>query len=60
MTISTTRWDSAEYLKTEEDVQLYLETCLEEAGDDPAFMDHALDVIARTKDMNQLRVPNDE
>ena len=37
MTIPTTRWDSAEHLKTEEDIQLYLEACLEEAGDDPAF-----------------------
>ena len=57
MTINTTRWDSAEHLKTEEEIQLYLEACLEEAGDDPAFIAHALDVIARTKDMNQLRVP---
>ena len=60
MTISTTGWDSAEHLKTEEDIQLYLEACLEEAGDDSAFIAHALDVIARAKDMNQLRVPNDE
>ena len=60
MTVNTTRWDSAEYLKTEEDIQLYLEACLEEAGEDPAFIPHALDVIARAKDMNQLRVPNDE
>ena len=54
MTINTTRWDSAEYLKTEEDIQLYLEACLEEAGDDPAFIAHALDIINRAKDMNQL------
>lgn len=60
MTVNTTRWDSAEYLKTEEDIQLYLEACLEEAGGEPAFIAHALDVIARAKDMNQLRVPNDE
>ena len=49
MADNTTRWDSADYLKTEEDVRLYLEACLEEAGDDPAFMAHALDVIARAK-----------
>ena len=49
MPITTTRWDSAEYLKTEEDVQLYLEACLEEAGDDPAFIAHALDVINRSR-----------
>ena len=54
MTINTTRWDSAEYLKTEEDVQLYLEACLEEAGDDPAFIAHALGVVARAKNMSQL------
>ena len=48
MTITTTQWDSAEYLKTEEDVQLYLEACLEEAGDDPTFIAHALDVINRS------------
>ena len=54
MTVNATRWDSAEYLKTEEDIQLYLEACLEEAGDDPAFMAHASDVIDRAKDMNQL------
>ena len=50
MADNTTRWDSADYLKTEEDVRLYLEACLEEAGDDPpAFIAHALSVIARAK-----------
>ena len=54
MTVKTTRWDSAEYLKTEEDIQLYLEACLEEAGDDTAFILHALGVIARARNMSQL------
>lgn len=54
MVISTTRWDSAEHLKTEEDIQLYLEACLEEAGDDPTLIVHALGVIARAKNMSQL------
>ncbi|MDJ0578588.1 addiction module antidote protein [Crocosphaera sp.] len=54
MAIQTTRWDSAEHLKTEEDVQLYLEACLEEAGDDPALIIHAFGVIARAKNMSQL------
>ncbi len=44
MTINTTQWDSAEYLKTEEDMLLYLEACLEEAGEDLAFIAHALGV----------------
>ena len=54
MSIKTSRWDSAEYLKTDEDIQLYLEACIEEAGDDPAFIVHALGVIARAKNMSQL------
>jgi probable addiction module antidote protein len=54
MAIKTTRWDSAEHLKTDEDIQLYLEACLEEAGDDPAFIVHALGVVARAKSMSQL------
>lgn len=54
MSIKTTRWDSAEHLKTDEDIQLYLEACFEEAGDDPAFIVHALGVIARAKNMSQL------
>lgn len=54
MIIKTTRWDSVEQLKTDEDIQLYLEACLEEGGDDPAFIVHALGVIARAKNMSQL------
>jgi len=54
MTIKTTRWDSAEHLKTDEDIKFYLEACLEEAGDDPAFIIHTLGVIARAKNMSQL------
>lgn len=54
MTLPTTRWDSAEYLKSDEDIRLYLEACLEEAGDDPVFILHALGVIARARNMSQL------
>ncbi len=54
MALRTTRWDSAEYLKTEEDIQLYLEACLEESDDDPALIVHALGVIARARNMSQL------
>jgi probable addiction module antidote protein len=49
-----TRWDSAEHLKTEEDIQLYLEACLEEADGDPALIIHAFGVIARARNMSQL------
>ncbi len=54
MGIKTSRWDSAEHLATDEDIQLYLEACIEEAGDDPAFVIHALGVIARARNMSQL------
>ena len=54
MALATTRWDSAEHLKTEEDIRLYLEACLEEAGDDPEFVIHALDVVARARNMSLL------
>lgn len=54
MTLETTRWDSSEHLKSEEDIRAYFEACLEEAGDDPAFIVHALGVIARARSMSQL------
>jgi probable addiction module antidote protein len=47
-------WDSAEYLKTEEDMALYLEACMEEAPDDAVFIAAALGDIARAKGMTQL------
>lgn len=43
------RWDSAEHLKTEEDIALYWEACLEEAAEDPAFLTAALATIARAR-----------
>ena len=54
MAIKTTRWDSAEHLKTDEDIKLYIEACIEEAGDDSTFIVHALGVVARAKNMSQL------
>ena len=52
--LNTTRWDSAQHLKTKEDIVDYLDACLAEAGDDAAFIAHALGVIARAKGMTQL------
>ena len=49
-----TRYDTAEYLKTDADMAAYLDACLEEAGDDPAFIANALGVIARARGMTQL------
>ena len=52
--IKLRKWDSAEYLKTGQDIALYLDACLEEAGDDPAFIAKALGNIARARGMSQL------
>lgn len=54
MSVKLSRWDSAEHLKSEEDIEEYLEAVLEDSGDDPAFVVHALGVIARAKNMSQL------
>jgi probable addiction module antidote protein len=54
MALKTTRWDSAEYLRTEEERAAYLDACMEEAPDDPAFIANALGVVARSRNMSQL------
>jgi probable addiction module antidote protein len=54
MTLKLRKWDSVEYLKTEEDMALYLEACMEEAGDDAPFIAKALGNIARARGMSQL------
>jgi probable addiction module antidote protein len=54
MMLKLRKWDSAEHLKTQEDMALYLEACLQEAGDDAAFIAKALGTIARAKGMSQL------
>ena len=52
--IRTTPWDSAEYLKTDQDIVEYMAACMEEGGDDPAFIAHALGVVAKARNMSQL------
>jgi probable addiction module antidote protein len=47
-------YDVADYLKSEEDMALYLEACFEEAGDDAAFIATALGDIARAKGMSDI------
>lgn len=54
MALKTTPWDSADYLKTEADRTAYLQACLEEAPDDPAFIAQALGAVARSHNMSQL------
>ena len=54
MTIKLRKWDSAEHLKTDEDMQAYLQACIEESNNDAAFIAKALGNIARAKGMTQL------
>lgn len=46
------RYDTADYLETEEDIRLYLDVCLEDG--DPALIASALGDIARAKNMTRL------
>lgn len=48
----TRPYDSAEFLKTEEDMAAYLDAALEDG--DPALVAHAMGVIARARGMTQL------
>ena len=50
MTENFTRWDSTEFLKTEEDIGHYLDACMDEAGDDPAFIAKALGRVAKARE----------
>lgn len=54
MSIKLRKWDSSEYLQTEEDMQTYLEACIEEANGDAAFIAKALGTIAKARGMSQL------
>jgi probable addiction module antidote protein len=48
------KWDVTDYLKTDEDIILFLEACFEEAGDDAAFIAAALGEIARARGMASI------
>lgn len=52
MTEQFSPYDTADYLKTGEDMSLYFEACLEE--NDLALISHALGIMARAHGMTQL------
>lgn len=52
--VKFSRYDTADYLKTEEDIAAYLEAVMEEGSDEPGFVAHALGVVARARNMSQL------
>lgn len=51
-TLKLKKWDVVEHLKTEEDMVLYLEACLDDG--DPALVAAALGDIARARGMSQV------
>lgn len=52
--VTYSRYDTADYLKTEEDIALYMEAVMEEGGDDANLIAHALGDVARARNMSQL------
>ena len=54
MAIKLRKWDSAEHLKTEEDMQAYLQARIDESNGDAAFIAKALGNIAKANGMAQL------
>lgn len=44
-----TKWNSIDYLKTDEDLVTYLEVCLDEAGDDLRFIAKVHGTITRAR-----------
>jgi probable addiction module antidote protein len=51
---TTTRYDVAEHLRTQEEMAAYLEACLVESNGDATFIAKALGDIARAKGMTQV------
>jgi probable addiction module antidote protein len=52
--LKLSKWDSVAHLQTQQDIALYFDACLEEAGDDVAFIAKALGNIARAHGMTEL------
>jgi probable addiction module antidote protein len=54
MALETTRWNVQDHLQTPEERALFIESVLEEAPDDPAFIIAALNEVARAHGMTKL------
>ena len=52
------RYDSADYLKTEEDIAAYFEAVMEDGKDDEASVARALGVVARVQNLSQVELSN--
>ncbi len=51
------RYDTVDYLKSEQEMVAYLKACIEEAGDDAVFIAQALGNIARARGMALALAP---
>ncbi len=54
MTERFTRWDAADYLKSDEEIQAYLEACIDEDTGDGRTIAAGLGAIARARNMAQI------
>ena len=54
MATTFSRYDVADYLKSDEDIAAFLEACFDEAGGDAAFIAAALGEVARAYGMARL------
>jgi probable addiction module antidote protein len=52
MTVELMKWDSADHLRTKEDIAAYLEAVFEDG--DAALITHALGVVARAEGMTEV------
>ena len=50
--LKTTRYDSADYIKTEKDIEAFLDAALSE--NDPLIMYHAIKAVARSLGMKHI------
>ena len=53
-TVTFSKWDVAEYLRTPEEMAAYLDACIEESQGDAAFIAKALGDIARAQGMTRV------
>ena len=54
MGLKTKPFDEANYLHSDADRRRYLKACMDEAPNDPAFIAHAVGVVARSRNMSEL------
>jgi len=54
------RYDTADYLKSEDDIMAYLDAVMAEGGDDPALVAHALGIVARARRIGKFLAGGNE